>query len=95
MHDQFSESSVSVFHAFSNIVVLAKVQAATCNLPHQNRATELIVIAAVIFAVASVFITLRLVSRVWVTGIIGHDDWIIAVALVRIGHIEADIFTSH
>jgi hypothetical protein len=84
MHDQLSRSSVSISHLFSNSLVLSKVQAATCDLPHPNRSSELIVIAATLFALASVLITLRLVSRKWVTRTIGSDDWAIALALVRI-----------
>jgi hypothetical protein len=56
MHDQLSGSLMSVFHVFSNSLVLAKVQAATCDLPHPNRSTELIVIAASLFAITSIFV---------------------------------------
>lgn len=65
-------------------LVLAKVQAATCDLPHPNRSAELIVMAATLFAITSIVITLRLISRMWVSSTIGADDWIIALALVRI-----------
>jgi hypothetical protein len=68
----------------SNNLVLAKVQAATCDLSHPNRSTELIVITTTLFAITSVLITLRLISRIWVSDTIGPDGWIIALALVRI-----------
>ena len=86
MHDQLSRSSspVSISHAFSNSLVLSKVQAATCDLPHPNYSPELIVIASTLFALAFILITLRLVSRMWVTRTFGSDDWTIALALVRI-----------
>jgi hypothetical protein len=92
MHDQFSRSSVSVSHVFSNSLVLAKVQAATCDLPHPNRSPEVIVIASTLFAIASSLITLRLISRIWVSSTIGSDDWIIAVALVRSRLLDEQIF---
>ena len=91
MHDQFSESSMSIFHVFSNSLVVAKVQAATCDLPHPNRSAELLSIAVTLFAITFVFITLRLISRMWVSSTIGIDDWIVALALVRIKLVDEQI----
>ncbi|KAH8752324.1 integral membrane protein [Hyaloscypha sp. PMI_1271] len=45
-------------------LVVAKVQAATCDLPHPNRSAEVLSIAIALFAIAFVFITLRLISRI-------------------------------
>jgi hypothetical protein len=91
MHDQFSESSMSILHVSSNSLVVAKVQAATCDLPHPNRSAELLSIAVALFAIAFVFITLRLISRMWVSNTIGIDDWIVALALVRIKLVDEQI----
>ncbi|KAH6668361.1 hypothetical protein B0J14DRAFT_452413, partial [Halenospora varia] len=44
-------------------LIVAKVQAATCDLPHPNRSGGLIATAATLFAMAFLAITLRLISR--------------------------------
>ncbi|KAH9205839.1 hypothetical protein DL95DRAFT_235651, partial [Leptodontidium sp. 2 PMI_412] len=63
-------------------LVVAKVQAATCQLPHPNRSGGLIVTVATLFAMTFLAIALRLISRTWVSGTIGIDDWIVSLALV-------------
>ncbi|KAH8767580.1 integral membrane protein [Hyaloscypha finlandica] len=63
-------------------LIVAKVQAATCDLQHPNRSAELLSIAVALFAIAFVFITLRLISRMWVSNTIGIDDWFVALALL-------------
>ncbi|KAH8590101.1 hypothetical protein B0O99DRAFT_635611 [Bisporella sp. PMI_857] len=63
-------------------LIVAKVQAATCDLPRPNRSTEIIIVTATLLAVTFILITLRLISRVWMSSTIGPDGWIIALALL-------------
>jgi hypothetical protein len=72
--------------------VLAKVQANTCHLPHENRSAVLITVAATIFAVTFVFVALRMVSRIRATNTIGLDDWIIVLALVSTRLVDGRIY---
>lgn len=72
-------------------LVVAKVQAATCQLPHPNRSGGLIVTVATLFAMTFLAIALRLISRTWVSGTIGIDDWIVSLALVRIKLVDEQI----
>ncbi|KAN0096823.1 hypothetical protein V8E51_015628 [Hyaloscypha variabilis] len=63
-------------------LIVAKVQAATCNLPHPDRSAELIIVTATLFAVAFFVTILRLISRMWVSSTIGIDDWTLSMALL-------------
>ncbi|PVH86400.1 hypothetical protein DL98DRAFT_567785 [Cadophora sp. DSE1049] len=72
-------------------LIVAKVQAATCDLPHPNRSGGLIATTAALFAMAFLAITLRLISRACASSTIGIDDWIIILALVRIKLVDEQI----
>ncbi|KAH7382013.1 hypothetical protein BKA64DRAFT_218410 [Cadophora sp. MPI-SDFR-AT-0126] len=63
-------------------LIVAKVQAATCDLPHPNRSGGLIATVAALFVMAFLAIALRLISRVCASNTIGIDDWIIILALL-------------
>ena len=69
---------------FSNKIVLSKVQAATCDLPHENRSAEPMTLAASIYAITSVIIVFRLISKIWVSRTMGPDDWIVIIAQVSL-----------
>jgi hypothetical protein len=94
MHDQLSESSESMHYVLPNSLVVAKVQAATCNLPHPDRSAELIIVTATLFAVAFFVTILRLISRMWVSSTIGIDDLTLSMALVRVKLINEQVFTQ-
>jgi hypothetical protein len=74
------------------VTVLAKVQASSCHLPHENRSAVIITVAAAIFALTFVFIALRIISRIWATSTIGLDDWIIVLALVSTRPVDEGIY---
>lgn len=63
-------------------LILAKVQAAVCDLPHPDRSSLPIILVATVYTVVCVLIALRLVSKIWVSRTMGTDDWMIISALV-------------
>ena len=62
--------------------VVAKVTASVCDYPHPDRSDVPITVTAVVVTITSIFILLRLVSKRWVSGTLGAEDWIIALALL-------------
>lgn len=59
------------------------MQAVTCKLPHEDRSNIPIASTLTTLSVASTFVLLRLVSKVWVrSSRLRFDDGIIALALV-------------
>ena len=93
MHDQLSKYLDTLHLLYSNCLVVSKVQAATCKLANPDRSTELIAITATLLAFAFVVVILRLVSRTWVSSMIGIDDWMIILALVRGKIVDRSIST--
>jgi hypothetical protein len=63
-------------------IVLAKVQASVCNLPHPDRSAVPIVLTATVYAFTTVLVVLRLISKIWVSRTMGVDDWIVIIAQV-------------
>ena len=63
-------------------IVLAKIQASVCDLPHPDRSAMPMVLAAAVYIVTTVLIVLRLISKIWVSQTMGLDDWTIIVAQV-------------
>ncbi|KAH7128558.1 hypothetical protein B0J11DRAFT_273798 [Dendryphion nanum] len=58
----------------------AKVQADLCNLPNESRRREIVLYTSIVFSIAVVFVTLRVVGKVLAKRI-SWDDWILVVSL--------------
>jgi hypothetical protein len=85
MHDGWSMSLCILFlNLVSNEIeiVLTKVQASVCDLPHPDRSAVPMVLAVAVYIVTTVLIVLRLISKIWVSQTMGLDDWTIIVAQV-------------
>jgi hypothetical protein len=63
-------------------IVLAKVQASVCHLPHPDRSAVPIVLTATVYTFTTVLVVLRLISKIWVSRTMGIDDWIVIIAQV-------------
>ncbi|KAH8784505.1 hypothetical protein F5882DRAFT_497558 [Hyaloscypha sp. PMI_1271] len=61
-------------------LVLAKVQASVCHLPHPDRSAVPLVLTATVYTFTTVLVVLRLISKIWVSRTMGVDDWIVIIA---------------
>lgn len=53
-----------------------------CDYPHPDRSNVPITVTAAVVTITCIFILLRLLSKHWVSGTLGAEDWIIASALI-------------
>jgi hypothetical protein len=83
MHDSLGLYLVpKLIYVHANRSVVAKVTASVCDYPHPDRSYVPVTVTAAVVTITATFILLRLVSKHWVSGTLGAEDWIIATALL-------------